>query len=246
MILGLSVETLWIPSSDTIQKALLEEWERVNGEQSHVLGEDKAHRISRTTVSEKLQRAGKDAWNTTRDPPGDVPLFTKVLVASSWRIGRTIMELHGDSGKRCIFGNHWAHHSSSEPRLQFYVPKTIRPFSRTINILPYPGEEILPGFEEDVSSIRDGFSAWVKTGLENTLRRHIVDVKGAYAAFREAPARKHSTSCQEYHFNNDMPNRLTEQKRLSANKLEPSAWKRRSYRKTYCGEVARHHPAKIN
>ena len=37
----------------------------------------------------------------------------------------------------------------------------------------------------------------------------------AYAAFREAPARKHSPSCQGYHFNKDLPNRLTEQTRLS-------------------------------
>ena len=54
----------------------------------------------------------------------------------------------------------------------------------------------------------------MKTDPENTLRRHTVDVKGVNAAFRDAPARKHSTSCQEYHFNNDMPNRLTAQKRL--------------------------------
>ena len=32
--------------------------------------------------------------------------------------------------------------------------------------LPYPDEEILSGYEEDFSSIRDGFSAWVKTDPE--------------------------------------------------------------------------------
>ena len=87
--------------------------------------------------------------------------------------------------------------------------------------MPYPDEEIPSGYEEDVSSIRDGFSVWVKTDPEFTLRRHIVDVKGAYAAFREAPARKHSTSRQECHFNNDVPNRLTEQKRLSVYNWNP-------------------------
>ena len=45
-----------------------------------------------------------------------------------------------------------------------------------------------------------------------------------------------------------MPNRLTEQERLSVYNLEPrtSAWKRRSYRKANCGEVAHHHPARSN
>ena len=83
---------------------------------------------------------------------------------------------------------------------------------------PFPKRS---GYEEDVSSKRDGFSAWVKTDFVNTLGRHTVDVKGVTAAFRDAPARKHSASGQEYHFNNDMPNRLTEQKRLSVYNWNP-------------------------
>ena len=84
--------------------------------------------------------------------------------------------------------------------------------------LPYADEEILSGYEEDVSSIRDGFSARVKTDFVTTLRRHTVDVKSVNAAFRDAPARKHATSCQEY---NDMPNRLTEQNRHSVYNWNP-------------------------
>ena len=60
-----------------------------------------------------------------------------------------------------------------------------------------------------------------ETDPENTLRRHTVDVKAVNAAFRDAPARKHSTSCQEYHFNNDMPNRLTAPMRLSVYNWKP-------------------------
>ena len=43
----------------------------------------------------------------------------------------------------------------------------------------------------------------------------------AYAAFREAPARKHSPSCQGYHFNKDISNRLTEQTRPSVKNWNP-------------------------
>ena len=43
----------------------------------------------------------------------------------------------------------------------------------------------------------------------------------AYAAFREAPARKHCPSFQGYHFNNDVPNRLTEQTRLTVYNWNP-------------------------
>ena len=40
-------------------------------------------------------------------------------------------------------------------------------------------------------------------------------------AFREAPTRKHSPSCQGYHFNKDMPNRLTAETRLSVHNWNP-------------------------
>ena len=76
-------------------------------------------------------------------------------------------------------------------------------------------DPFLSGYHEDVSSIRDGFTAWVKSDPETILRRHIVDMTRAYASFREAPARKHSPSSQGYHFSKDMPNRSTEQTKLS-------------------------------
>ena len=90
-------------------------------------------------------------------------------------------------------------------------PKQFGTFPKRL-IFPY---QILSGYEEDVSSIRDGFSAWVKTDPEVTLRRHVVDAKRANQAFREAPVRKHSPFCQERRFNSDVPNRLIEQRRLS-------------------------------
>ena len=73
--------------------------------------------------------------------------------------------------------------------------------------LPYPNAEILSGCEEDVSSIRDGFSAWVKSSPETILHRHIADAKGAHPAFRKAPVRKHSPSKEEHRFDADVPNR---------------------------------------
>ena len=55
----------------------------------------------------------------------------------------------------------------------------------------------------------------MKADPETILRRHIVDVTRACAAFREAPTRKHSPSCQRSHFNKDIPIRSTEQTRFS-------------------------------
>ena len=100
------------------------------------------------------------------------------------------------------------------------IPTAILDFPERL-VLPYPDEEMLSGYEEDVSSIRDGLSALVKSDFVTTLRRHTVDVKSVNAAFRKTPLRTHSTSCRGYHFNNEMPNRLTEQKRLSVCSWNP-------------------------
>ena len=93
-------------------------------------------------------------------------------------------------------------------------------FPRRI-VSPYPYREILSGYEEDVSSIRDDFTAWVKSDPETILKRHVVDSKGIYPAYREAPARRHSPSSSGYHFDNNVPNRSAEQTRRSVSNWNP-------------------------
>ena len=78
--------------------------------------------------------------------------------------------------------------------------------------MPKPDEEILSGYEKGV---RDGFLAWVKADPETILRRHVVDARGLYPAFREEPARRYGPSSQQCQLNDEVPNRLTEQRRLS-------------------------------
>ena len=61
----------------------------------------------------------------------------------------------------------------------------------------------------------------MKTDPETLVRRHIVDARGLYPAFRERPARRHDSSLQECRLNDKVPNRLTEQRRLSVYKWNP-------------------------
>ena len=63
----------------------------------------------------------------------------------------------------------------------------------------------------------------MKSDFVATLKRHTVDVKSVNAAVRDAPPKRRSASFQGYHFNNDMPTRLTEQKRLSVYNWNPGA-----------------------
>ena len=56
---------------------------------------------------------------------------------------------------------------------------------------------------------------------DTTLERHVVDVRKAFAELREASARRHGTSYQEYHFDNGLPNRSPVQKRFSVYNWNP-------------------------
>ena len=51
--------------------------------------------------------------------------------------------------------------SASLGKIGGTIVKQHSPFPERLK-LPYPDEEILSGYEEDVSFIRDGFTVWVK------------------------------------------------------------------------------------
>ena len=78
----------------------------------------------------------------------------------------------------------------------------------------HPHDEILFGYEEDVSSIQDGYTAWVKVDPAFCLERHSVCLNSAAPIFHEAQYRRHSSPNPEYRFNNDVSSRLTEPRRL--------------------------------
>ena len=69
----------------------------------------------------------------------------------------------------------------------FSHPKQLSSFPERLE-LPFPEEEILSGYGEDVSFIRDRFTTWVKADPNTTLERHMVDVRKALAEYREASA----------------------------------------------------------
>ena len=70
-------------------------------------------------------------------------------------------------------------------------------------------------------SYETGFITSMKADFNTVLERHAVDVRKALAEFREASARRHDTSAQEYHFDNNVPNRSSVQRRLSIYNWNP-------------------------
>ena len=75
-------------------------------------------------------------------------------------------------------------------------------------LLPHPDDEMLSGSEEDVSSIRDGYTVWVMVDLASILERHLVISNSAKPIFREAQDRRHSSPNPEC-FNNDVLKSVT-------------------------------------
>ena len=87
--------------------------------------------------------------------------------------------------------------------------------------LPFSIDEILSGYKNTVSSGTDHFTTRVKTDLDATLVRHMVDVQEAVAEFREASERRHSASSQAYRLDKKVPHRSPVQKRLGTNNWNP-------------------------
>ena len=71
----------------------------------------------------------------------------------------------------------------------------------------------------------------MKADPDVTSVRHLVDVQKAVAEFREASTRRHDTSSQEYHFDNNVPYRSLVQEQLSIYNWNPGP--RRGMRKAH-------------
>ena len=93
----------------------------------------------------------------------------------------------------------------------------------------------------------DGYTAWVKADSASVMERHIVNVSSANPAFHEAPDRKHSPTNEEYRFETDVPNRLTEQERLSIYiwNTGPRRGREEAIEKHIAGKWHINHPARI-
>ena len=81
--------------------------------------------------------------------------------------------------------------------------------------LPRSDIEILTTFNEDTSSIRDDYAAWVTADPTTFRARHMTDKGAAKPVFREARVRKCFSSPSEYKFDASKPNRLSAQTRTS-------------------------------
>ena len=134
---------------------------------------------------------------------------------------RLLGKLSGIQGTASFWERTEAPLPPPRPGCNFIHPKQLSPFPERLE-LPFPSEEILSGYEDVVSSRQDQYTTWVKTDPDVTSERHMVDVQKAVAEFREASARRHDTSSQEYHFDNNVPYRLPVQKRLSIYNWNPA------------------------
>ena len=132
------------------------------------------------------------------------------------------MLLRGNSPELRVLqlsGKNRRHHCLSQSVGAILFTSSV-PFQNVWNCR-FTEEEILSGYEEHVSFIRDRFTSWVKADPITTLERHVVDVRKALAEYREASARRHDTPAQEYYFDSSVPNRSSVQKRLSIYNWNP-------------------------
>ena len=130
-------------------------------------------------------------------------------------------------------------------RCSFSHPKQRSPSPERME-LPYPNGEILSGYEEDVSFIRDRFTTRVKADPNDTLERHTVDFRKAFAEYREASVRKQEAPAQEYFFDSIVPKRSSVQKEPSVYNWNPGSRRGEegAIEKQIAGKWARHRLAR--
>ena len=119
------------------KKLYLEEWERVDDGQSHVPGEGKPHRVSRTTESEEFLMVKEDEWNIICETLRDVPSLPK----SSWRaFGESNAPLwkHIETQESAVFWEPLGAPLLPKTRVRNFIhPKQLGIFSQT-TILAVP------------------------------------------------------------------------------------------------------------
>ena len=81
-------------------------------------------------------------------------------------------------------------------------------------LLPRSDTEILSYIDDDISSIRDGFSVWVKSDPSATLVRHVASKECAKPICREAYERRSFSPQPKYWFDDSVTNRLLEHTRI--------------------------------
>ena len=121
---------------------------------------------------------------------------------------------HGRQARRWLL-SHWTCPAPSErvvPEVTHPVQCGILPIRLP---LPRPDDQILSGYNEDVSSKRDGYTPWGISDPDSTLVRHLACAGSAKAVYRDAHDRRHSSPKPEFRFDNGVPNRLLEETRLS-------------------------------
>ena len=193
---------LLVPRGDTFQKAYLEEWEQEEDDQSYIWGEEsknnhRSRSVSRTTASDSLQTVQHDGWSATREPPalrgcpslpqsswqpfGDTNVPTKLWKRTETQESAFSGQLWGTPvPSKTMFANLFIQYSlTSFPSDYLFHILTRKSYLATRKTSrPY----------------ETGFSAWVKSDPETILKRHLVDAKGANAAFLEVPVRKQTFS----------------------------------------------------
>ena len=89
------------------------------------------------------------------------------------------------------------------------VPEIVHPIQYGITptrlLLPHSDTEILSYNDDDISSIRDGYTAWVMSDASTTRERHMACTSSAVFAFRKANERRNRSPQSKYRFDTSVP-----------------------------------------
>ena len=192
---GFVVETVWIPIGDTFQRAYLEEWHLVDDGSKRDSGD--LHTSPNTTESAKPLMSGSSDVTFKQGKPWDTSSAPKSPWQAVGEFDAPTWKLSGTQGTSAFREKSEASLPHQKRVCNRIHPKQRSPLLERLK-LPYP-DDIMSLCGRRLVHTRWFLLRGVKADVNTILERHAVDIRKALAEFREASARRHDTSAQEYH-----------------------------------------------
>ena len=153
-------------------------------------------------------------WSMPNGLPSTPPGLPS-MPQSSWQLCSNTNTTQNPS----VFRRHVLGPPDEPATLKPAVPEIVHPIQHGITpkrlLLPHSDTEILTRIDDDISSIRDGYTAWVMSDATTMRERHLACKGGEVRAFRKAHERRNPSHQPKYRFDTSVPNRLLEQTRIS-------------------------------
>ena len=162
-------------------------------------------------------------------------------MTNSWTTWCACLEALRNRGYYSILGKSEASLPFPVRRCNFNHQKKLSPFPERLE-LPYPSGKILSCYEEDVSFIRNSLNVWFNANPDDTIKKHMVDVRKNLRGILWSICSKAGRTFSIVFLRQQRAKPFIRSEETEHLQLESrtSTWKRGRYRETNCKKISDH------